>query len=169
MVKAMLITLVKASVKQLRLLIRLGAYAAAYAGALTGLVAGALAGSVSAGELISYQVVLPSGYSEGFDNGKTAYFRKDRGVFDSEPTQEIAYYDKPSDLPPPTVIAPSPLPLVREFRAGKVLSKADLKGEDAVFQRIFDDQEREKCLWEPESCEQASGIQQRREFVLPKP
>ena len=127
-----------------------------------------LAGTVTAEEIISYKVVLPSGYSEGADNGKTAYYRKDRGVFDREPMQEVAYHNKPSDLPPPTVVAPSPLPLVREFRAGKVLSKADLKGEDAVFQRIFNDQEKDKCIWEPESCEQDSGIPQRREFVLPK-
>ncbi len=159
MVKAM----AKTAVKRVRL-IRSGVYAASVAGALTGALT-----SVSAEELISYQVVVPNGYSQGTDNGKTAYFRKGRGVLDSEPMQEIAYYDNPSDLPPPTVVAPSPLPLVQEFRAGKVLSKADLKGEDAVFQRIFDDQEKERCLWQPESCEQASGIQQRREFVLPKP
>lgn len=156
MVKALL----ENSAKQLCLLIRLGAYA----GTLTGLIAG----SVSAEALIGYKVVLPSGYTEGADSGKTAYYRKGRGSFDKEPMQEIAYYNKPSDLPPPTVVAPSPLPLVREFRAGKVLSKADLRGEDAVFQRIFDDQEKQKCIWEPESCEQNSGIQQRREFVLPK-
>lgn len=157
MVRAML----KNSAKQLLLLIRLGAY--------TGVLTGSVVGSANAEALISYEVVLPSGYAEGVDNGKTAYFRKGRGDFDREPMQEIAYYNKPSDLPPPTVVAPSPLPLVREFRAGKVLSKADLRGEDAVFQRIFDDQEKDKCIWEPESCEQASGTQKRREFVLPKP
>lgn len=121
---------------------------------------------------ISYQVVLPSGYSEGTDNGKTAYHRKKRGVLDKEPMREVTYFNNPSDLPPPTVVAPSPLPLVTEFRAGKVLSKSDLKGEDAVFQRIFDDEEKEKCIWEPETCEQAveaKAAQQRRQFVLPKP
>jgi len=153
-------SVLKNSATQLCLLIRL----VVYAGSLTGLVAG----SVSAEALIDYKVVLPDGYAGGVDNGKTAYYRKGRGSFDKEPMQEVAYYNKPSDLPPPTVVAPSPLPLVREFRAGKVLSKADLRGEDAVFQRIFDDQEKDKCIWEPESCEQGSGIQQRREFVLPK-
>lgn len=161
--------LVKNAVKRVLLLIRFGVYAGALTGAYAAALTGALAGSVSAEELIAYQVVLPNGYSQGTDNGKTAYFRKRRGVFDSEPMQVIAYYDNPSDLPPPTVVAPSPLPRVQEFRAGNVLSKADLKGEDAVFQRIFDDQEKERCLWQPESCQQASGIQQRREFVLPKP
>ncbi|SFG64436.1 hypothetical protein [Neptunomonas qingdaonensis] len=172
MVKAM----VKTAVKRV-LLIRSGVYAGALTGACAGVLnsvyaaalTGALAGAVSAEELIAYQVVLPSGYSQGTVNGETAYFRKRRGALDSEPMQVIAYFNKPSDLPPPTVVAPSPLPLVQEFRAGKVLSKADLKGEDAVFQRIFDDQEKERCLWQPESCQQASGIQQRREFVLPKP
>ena len=125
--------------------------------------------SLKAEELISYEVVLPEGYAEGVDNGKTAYNRKGRGDFDKEPMHEITYFNKPSDLPPPTVVAPSPLPLVREFRAGKVLSKSDLKGEDAVFQRIFDDQGKDKCILDPESCQQASGIQQRREFTLPKP
>ncbi len=124
---------------------------------------------VSENSLIAYEVVSPRGYAEGVDNGKTAYHRKKRGVFDTEPMYEVAYINKPSDLPPPTVIAPSPLPLVREYRAGKVLSKSDLKGEDAVFQRIYDDKEAEKCLWEPESCELAKGAQQRRQFVVPKP
>ncbi|WP_293265438.1 hypothetical protein [Neptunomonas sp.] len=125
---------------------------------------------VTQSNLITYDVVLPSGYSEGIDNGKTAYHRKKRGVFDSEPMSEISYINKPSDLPPPTVIAPSPLPLVREFRAGKVLSKSDLKGENAVFQRIYDDKEAEKCLWNPEACEAAKAPQQqRRQFVVPKP
>ncbi|BBB28947.1 hypothetical protein [Neptunomonas japonica] len=124
---------------------------------------------VSESSLIAYEVVTPRGYAEGVDNGKTAYYRKKRGVFDTEPMYEVAYINKPSDLPPPTVIAPAPLPLVREYRAGKVLSKSDLKGEDAVFQRIYDDKKAEKCLWEPESCELAKGAQQRRQFMVPKP
>ena len=156
MVKAM----IKNSLKQVLLPVRLGASVTALA------VLGAA--PVSAEALIAYEVILPSGYAEGIDNGKTAYFRKDRGSLDREPMQEISYYDKPSDLPPPTVVAYSSLPPVQEFRAGDVLSKAGLKGEDAVFQRIFDDQEKDKCMWDPELCEQPSGIQQRREFVLPK-
>jgi hypothetical protein len=126
--------------------------------------------TVSEGNLIEYEVVAPRGYAEGVDNGKTAYHRKKRGMFDTEPMFEVAYINQPSDLPPPTVIAPSPLPLVREFRAGKVLSKSDLKGEDAVFQRIYDDKEAARCFWNPKDCELAKGAaQQRRQFIVPKP
>ena len=101
---------------------------------------------------IPYDVTLPSGYSEGAYDGKSAYDRRRRGSFDSEPMHEVVFKDKPSDLPPPTVIAPSPLPIVREFAAGKVFTKKDLKGEDAVFQRIIDDVENDRCVLDPELC-----------------
>ncbi len=101
---------------------------------------------------IPYDVTQPAGFSEGVYDGKTAYDRRRRGSYDSEPMTEVVFRDKPSDLPPPTVIAPSPLPIVREFAAGKVFTKKDLKGEDAVFQRIADDVETDRCIWDPESC-----------------
>lgn len=114
---------------------------------------------------IRYDVTQHSGYSAGMYSGERAYFKKKRGEFDREPMNEVVPVDKPSDLPPPTVIAPSPLPIVREFKAAKVFTKKDLKGEDAIFQRIFDDKAREKCILDPQSCEPEPSSKQVRKFL----
>lgn len=114
---------------------------------------------------IPYDVTLPSGYSTGSVSGENAYFRKKRGEFDRESMNEVVPVNKPSDLPPPTVVAPSPLPIVKEFKAAKVFTKKDLKGEDAIFQRIFDDIERDKCVLDPQSCEPAPSSKQVRKFL----
>jgi hypothetical protein len=50
-----------------------------------------------------------------------------------------------------------------------VLSKSDLKGEDAVFQRIYDDKETARCFWNPKACEIAKSTPKRRQFIAPKP
>ncbi|RVU32101.1 MULTISPECIES: hypothetical protein [Neptunomonas] len=114
---------------------------------------------------IPYVVTQPDGFSGGELDAKNAYYRKKRGDFDRETMVEVEHKDRPSDLPPPTVVAPSPVPMVKEFKAGKVLSINDLKGEDRIFQTIYDDIEKEKCIWDPESCEPPPPSQQRRQFL----
>lgn len=114
---------------------------------------------------IPYEVTQPSGYSTGSVGGADAYAHKRRGDLDKERMFEVAPIDKPLDLPPPTVVAPTPLPIVQEFKAGKVLTKSDLRGEDAVFQRISDDAEKEKCLFDPAACGQLPAAQQNRQFI----
>jgi hypothetical protein len=117
-------------------------------------------------EPMPYTLVYPNGYAEGTDNGATAYASKRRGDFDSEPMTVIQPIDKPSDLPPPTIIAPSSSPAVFEFKAGKVASKSDLTGEDAVFQRIYDDQEADRCVLNRQACEQEEQEKkQNRQFI----
>jgi hypothetical protein len=117
-------------------------------------------------EPMPYTLIVPSGYSEGTDSGATAYTRKRRGDYDNEPMTVIEPYDRPSDLPPPTIIAPSSLPAVFEFTAGKVARKSDLKGEDAVFQRIYDDQEADRCVLNPQACaKEDAEKKKKRQFV----
>ncbi|QEQ96054.1 hypothetical protein [Neptunomonas concharum] len=118
---------------------------------------------IYAEEPIPYNVSKPMGYSEGTVDPRWAYHRKKRGAFDREQMTEVVPVDKPSDLPPPTVVAPSPLPIVREFKAGKVFSKSDLKGEDAVFQRIHEDEIRDRCILNPGLCEETQP--QGRQFI----
>lgn len=120
-------------------------------------------------EPIPYEVTKPSGYSTGSVSGADAYAQKRRGDFDKERMFEVTPVDKPLDLPPPTVVAPTPLPIVQEFKAGKVFTKSDLRGEDAVFQRIYDDAEKEKCIFDPASCEPPPPAQQNRQFIPVNP
>ncbi|WP_143773592.1 hypothetical protein [Neptunomonas antarctica] len=121
--------------------------------------------ALAADDSISYEVVLPHGYLEGSDDGRTAYMGKDRGVFDKERMNEVIYQDNPSDLPPPTVVAYSPLSKVQMIWVEKVSAKPELKGEDAIYQRISDDQGKEKCLWEPDSCDSEISSRQRRNII----
>jgi len=117
---------------------------------------------------VPYQVISPYGFSEGFDNGKTAYHRKKRGDVDRERMVEVVHKDLPSDLPPPTVVAHSPLSVVIEIKADKQGAvKVTLKGEDAIFARIAVDYERDKCLFDPAACEPQQNSQPRREIISP--
>jgi hypothetical protein len=121
--------------------------------------------ALAADDPISYEVILPHGYSGGSDDGRTAYMGKDRGVFDKEPMNEVIYQDNPSDLPPPTVVAYSILSKVQVIWVEKVLAKPKLKGEDAIYQRISDEQGKEKCIWEPDACDTGLGSRQRRQII----
>jgi hypothetical protein len=120
-------------------------------------------------ETINYDVVEPYGYTNGRYDAHSIYRRMNSSTwFDNEPMLEVGYENYPKDLPPPTVVAPGNRPIPRDFRAGRVASKSDLVGEDAVFQRIYDDEEIKRCSLNPEACEQEyQEASRQRQFIQP--
>ena len=119
--------------------------------------------------IIGYNVVEPQGYTTGRDDAHSIYRRMQSGTgYDNEPMLEVGYENYPVDLPPPTVIAPSNRPIPTDFKAGRVASKSDLVGEDAVFQRIYDDEEIQRCAMNPEECEKEyQEASRQRQFIQP--
>lgn len=108
--------------------------------------------TVSAEE-IHYVVVKPLGYSDGVLAGKTAYRRKDRGTLDSLMGVEVIYQNDKKALPPPTVVPHSNLPVVNLVKADSHRTRRIRRGEDAVFEQIAIDIERDRCVLNPRSCQ----------------
>jgi hypothetical protein len=131
--------------------------------------AGIAALAVAAEDPIEYSVVEPYGYSNGRYDAQSIYRRMQSGQwFDNEPMLEVPYQDYPKELPPPTIVAPGNRPIPQHFKAGRVASKSDLVGEDAVFQRIYDDEEIKRCAMNPEECEKEyQEASRQRQFIQP--
>ncbi len=107
---------------------------------------------------IDYHVTTPRGYIDSPIDPATVYEHKRRGTVDAEKMTEIKPAILPEkQLPPPTVVPHSGAEPVQRVISATVKAPK-LTGEDAIFQRIAEDERKVQCLLD-DTLDQCEGIE----------